>query len=295
MNIGSGCFSCMINQVEKVIGHLQLSPVIEQDIMKEIFSTLSKKNFNVPAPFLARDLHEIINNKTGIEDTFKEEKELGNRNALKLLPLVEELISKSSQRLETALRAAISGNIIDYGAAAGSGEEDVIRKALDNAMKETLPGETLKDFLDDCSKAKDILYIGDNTGEIAFDTFLVKELPALKKTFAVRGKFILNDATMEDALLVSMDSYAEVITSGDNTPGVDISRISSQFARALKSADMIIAKGQGNLETLYNADLYNRIAKGTPVYFLFKVKCKYVAEIVDLPQGTTALLKKTYN
>jgi uncharacterized protein with ATP-grasp and redox domains len=283
----------MIQQVEKVISRLQLSPVEAQDIMKEIFSTLSEKNFNVPAPFLARDLHEIITKKTGIEDTFIEEKELGNRNALKLLPLVEDIISKSPQRLEAALRAAISGNIIDYGAAEGSGEENEIRKALDNAMKETLPGKNINDFLADSSKAEHLLYIGDNTGEIAFDTFLVKELPVSKKTFVVRGNYILNDATMEDALLVSMDSYAKVITTGDNTPGVDMSRISSEFAEALKSADMIIAKGQGNLETLYNADLTDRAAEGTPVYFLFKVKCKYVADIVGLPQGTTALLKKT--
>jgi uncharacterized protein with ATP-grasp and redox domains len=161
------------------------------------------------------------------------------------------------------------------------------------AMNEKLPKDTLQSFIEDSSKAQNILYIGDNTGEIAFDTLLVKELPAPKITFAVRGEYILNDATLEDAKMVSMDSIATVITTGDNTPGVDTSRISQDFSEALKSADMIISKGQGNLETLYDVDLSKWVSSGTAMYFLFKVKCKHVAQIINLPEGTTALIKRT--
>jgi len=293
MNIGSGCYSCMINQVEKVIDKIDIPLDLKQNIMKEVFSTLSENDHNAPAPFIARELHSIINQKTGIADTFKEEKKLGNSNAMKFLPMIQSMIDKSSDKLETALRAAISGNIIDYGAATGSGEKDVIDDAVNIAMNEKLPKNTLQNFINDSKKAREILYIGDNTGEIAFDTFLVKELSPSHITFAVRGKYILNDATLEDAKMVSMNSIATVITTGDNTPGVDMSRASEEFTKALLQCDMIISKGQGNLETLYDADLSKWVTPGTNIYFLFKVKCPHVSKVINLPLGTTALIQRT--
>lgn len=282
----------MLSQAEKTLERIEPDAEKKQNIMKKIFLNLAHQDLNVPAPFIARELHKIISEQTGIKDTFKHEKELGNANAIALKPVVEEIINNSDNRLEASLRAAISGNIIDYGAATGSGEINIIKEALDCAMNEDLAGEKMAVFAKENEKAKNILYIGDNTGEIVFDTFLVRELSAVNKTFVVRGQNILNDATIEDACLVSMDSYAKVISTGDHTPGIDINRMSDDLIGALKNADMIIAKGQGNLETLYDADISPWTAKGTPVYFLFKVKCRHVSSIVGLPMGATAILRK---
>ncbi|WP_242664367.1 ARMT1-like domain-containing protein [Chlorobium sp. N1] len=104
-------------------------------------------------------------------------------------------------------------------------------------------------------KARRILYICDNAGEIVFDRFFVETIarhrPDLAITCTVQQTPIINDAVMADALYAGFDDDATVVvSSGSVYPGTIPEESSETFRELYDGADMIIAKGEGNFETL---------------------------------------------
>ncbi len=125
-----------------------------------------------------------------------------------------------------------------------------------------------------------MLYLTDNAGEIAFDRLVVDELKdfGCRVTVAVKGGPSLNDALMEDAETVGMAETADgVITTGTDAVGISLSESSEEFVEAYEGADVILAKGMANWETLteYRAPC--------PTLFLLRTKCEPVAEAVGAP------------
>ena len=131
-------------------------------------------------------------------------------------------------------------------------------------------------------KAKSIVYLCDNAGEIVLDKLFIKQLPKKIVTAVVRGFPAINDAVMDDADQVGLGDVAKVITNGSRAPGTLISDCSKGFLKTLNSADCIISKGQGNFESLNQTDL--------PIFFLFKVKCESLANVVGKSIGTHMLV-----
>ena len=126
--------------------------------------------------------------------------------------------------------------------------------------------------------AIDILYLGDNTGEIVFDRLLVEQMGRRKTTFVVRGAPVINDATREDAETVGMTKLVPVIDNGSDAPGTILASCSPAFRRRFAAADLIIAKGQGNYETLSDTD-HGRI------WFVLKAKCPVIADHLGCATG----------
>ena len=131
--------------------------------------------------------------------------------------------------------------------------------------------------------AQSILYLADNAGEIAFDRLLVEQIPTERVTVAVRGHPVINDATLHDAQAVGLDRIVEVVENGSDAPGTILKDCSADFRRRFAEADLIIAKGQGNFESLYDAP--------GNLLFLFKVKCSVVAGHVRQPIGMQVLIQ----
>jgi len=215
------------------------------------------------------------------EDPYRESKHKHNQEVLKLYPRLKEVISKADDRLHTALQLASAGNIIDLGIVPTFDIEKTIEEVLSrgfavdhyNQMKERLPS------------AKNILYIGDNAGEIVFDKLLIEELSPLPVTFAVKEGPILNDVTKEDAREVGMDKVARVISTGQQVIGVNLPEASPEFRRLFEEAEIIISKGQGNYETL----------DGTSdrIFFILRAKCNCVARSLGVREGNVVLLRKS--
>jgi uncharacterized protein with ATP-grasp and redox domains len=131
---------------------------------------------------------------------------------------------------------------------------------------------------------KNILYLGDNTGETVFDRILIEELIDIygsKITYVVKESPILNDATMEDAAFAGIDKIARVISSGADSPGIVLRYASDEFNVLFNSAPLIISKGQGNFESLCMEE--------KPIFFLFKIKCDVLADYTKLPLGSIVL------
>ena len=229
---------------------------------------------------MAQRIHRRLREITGVDDPYRKTKDWQNRVAMDLIPTFRAEVESASDPLLMAARLAIAGNVIDMGVNGNLTEADV-RQALKQALTEPFFGEEDR-FRQAIAQAKSILYLADNAGEIAFDRLLVEQLLPERVTFVVRGAPVLNDATLIDARTVGLDQIVEVIDNGSDAPGTLLPDCSQELRDQFATADLIIAKGQGNFETLSN-ELGN-------IFFLFKVKCLVIADLVNQPIGTQMLV-----
>jgi hypothetical protein len=233
-----------------------------------------------PPPALAGELYRETASILGVCDPFGLEKRESNARVLKLLPRLRELVRESSDPLLRALELSIVGNYIDSAVAGDFGWEGRLESEIHDLDMETYA--SLRRAL---QNSGEILIVGDNAGEIGFDTLLVSELQKLgcMVTYAVRGAPVINDATMEDAEEVGMTGLCRVISSGADTPGAVLSRCTPEFVSLLQRSPVVLSKGQGNLEAL------SEEAGG--IYYALKVKCSVVAGQTGLTEGSSALIR----
>lgn len=243
----------------------------KEALIRALLREIADSNFNDPPPINARRTHEILFSFTGEADPFREEKERSTLYAKKLLEqLPQDPDFPALDSFETRVRLAIAGNIIDYGVNAHF-DLDSAKEQIRTALKEDLEEDAVPRLHNAMKKAKNILYITDNCGEAVFDTLLMGEFKE-KIICAVRGRPTLNDVTRAEAIPSGLDQVCtKLIDTGDNTPGIDLKRSSAEFLEAYRKADLILAKGQGNFETLCEE-------KEKCIFFLFRAKCPVVAQ-----------------
>jgi len=292
MKMTLGCVSCSVRQIEHVLEQSALEGAAKMRCMQELLSDLASIDMELSPPAVAAAFHAKIKARLGDDDPYREIKRQSTALALKLYPEMRARVKASPDPLMASLKAAIAGNIIDYGARRGASDGEVF-ESLERVFDEPMDGEFARMFRDDASRARSILYVGDNAGEIVFDRLLLEELGPARVTFAVRGGPIINDATMEDARASGLEGTVRIVTTGTMLPGIDAPASSDEFLNALALADMIILKGQGNLETAIDGELDGLAKKGARMYFLLKVKCDYVASRLGKKLHDIAFLAHT--
>jgi hypothetical protein len=201
--------------------------------------------------------------------------------ALSLLPELKARIETAPDPLALAVRLAIAGNVIDLGANSSVKEFDLCQ-SIQKALAEPLVGD-MDTFRRKVEKARSILYLADNAGEIALDYLLIEQLGPARVTLAVRGAPILNDATRADVRAVGLDLMVQVMDNGSDAPGTVLDDCSEAFLGRFTDADLIVAKGQGNYETLSH--------ESRNLFFLFKAKCPVIAEHAGVPMGAHVLTR----
>jgi uncharacterized protein with ATP-grasp and redox domains len=273
------CIPCIINQSYNAAKlFTNGNKDLQLKIIKEACEEVKKVNSDFTAPLFAKNLQEIVEKNLRIKNPYKKIKEKNLDKAEKFIPYLSALLENSEDRIEWAVRIAAAGNIIDIGANPNFNILDEINKiSSDNIDLSELPN-----FKNDLENSNFILYIGDNYEEALFDKFLLDELKDKRVVFAVRSQPILNDITLIDARNLGIDKICEVIESGSNIAGTNIKECTNEFMELYRNADMIIAKGQGNYETLLNEE--------RPIYFLFKVKCEVISQRCGRPVGKGVLL-----
>lgn len=255
---------------------------IQKEIMQQVLLRCSELDYDATPPQIASWLYEVIFRYTGDKDIYKQTKEWSNEKALELLDKMHSEISRSQCKFETAVRLAIAGNIIDFGAKSHV-SDDMIEEVVSTSLTMPMNTDNIKILQSQVNKANSILYLLDNAGEIVFDRLLLEQLPQGKVTAVVRGRPIINDVTMADAHTAGLTNIVRVIDNGSGAPGTIIDDCSDEFQKEFEKADLIIAKGQGNFETL------NMIKKN--IFFLLKVKCPVVAQNIGLPIGSMVIQK----
>lgn len=276
------CIPCIIRHTVDSARMTTNDQQAQEKILREVLSMVCKMDFNQTPPVMTREVHRLIRELTGVEDQYLEIRNRFNSLALQMYPDLKERIETSADPLETAVRLAVVGNIIDFGANP-TVEHSQIEQAIAQSLTLPLDMEAFRQLRNSAAAAKDILYIGDNSGEIVFDRLLIEQLPYQKITFVVRGSPILNDVVMEDARVVGLTDIVDVIDNGSDAPGTILDICSEQFRRRFDEADLLIAKGQGNYETLTGVE--------KEIFFLLQPKCAVLARHLDCEVGSLVLVK----
>jgi uncharacterized protein with ATP-grasp and redox domains len=232
------------------------------------------------------DLHRIVRQTTGNPDPYHELKKMSNRVALEWLSKAKASVHSNLSFMD-AVSIAAWGNMIDYGAMSTfESPAALIAKAMDTRID---PG-VVAQFEDLVKTSRHVLYLCDNAGEIAFDKLLVSTIQTLgpSVTVAVRGGPVMNDATIDDARDVEMVMLARTITTGAAVCGIVLAESSQEFLKVFDEADLIVSKGQGNLESLV------RINRKPTTVYISKVKCDPIAKRFGCQVGSTMVaIEKT--
>lgn len=267
MKLNPFCLCCILNKQEKLI---RSYPDMEKktEYMKKLMALIANTKETDCAPSLSVDIQKLYSSfwNCPAED-YTEVKKDFNRFMLDIEHTLEEKIRSSADPLEKALLYARIGNYIDFAALSNVNQETALTLLENNS--DSLDQEEYSIFLKELNSAKRLVYITDNCGEIVLDKLAIKILketyPDLDITVLVRGYPVINDATMEDAEEIGLTDLVKVIDNGSNVAGTWIPGINQTARELLENADMIIAKGQGNFETMNDC--------GLNVYYLFLCKC----------------------
>ena len=270
MRIQTGCHGCIKHQLELLSEAIGGDPQRRERILAELKGLMNAAlRDGATPPEMAAQYYRVFERETGIADPFRREKMMSTQLALRMLPALRTAVGSGEGAFEHAVLLAIGGNIIDYGAVPDfslDGVEKKILQVLDFKYDQASMDE-LHHRMDSAAK---IVYILDNCGEAVIDRLLIELYPK-KITIAVRGRAILNDVTREDALASGLD-FVPIVDTGDNTPGVSLPHCSPEFIETLRSADLVIAKGQGNFESM-GEEFYDR-----PTFYLLRTKCAVICE-----------------
>jgi len=183
--------------------------------------------------------------------------------------------------LKSCLVFAARGNAIDFFKDLMTVEED-LAKPVEFAIDKT---EALEKKLE---VAESILYLADNAGEVFFDLPLVWRLENFGSvTYVVKESPIQDDITLADLERFGLaKELPRVITTGTDTPGVDMALASDGFKSEFETADLVLAKGMGYWETLSELPAQDK------VFYLLRAKCHPVANSLRVAMGSyVALLR----
>ncbi len=251
MQIKNECLPCMVKALVKLAEKVTDDKALQEDIITYGIRCMGADPFKASAPYITAQIYEYAKKKSGKTDPYLQEKKVFNLIADKLIQVLDlkKLIIKSHDPLETAVRLAIAGNIIDYSLG-NDVDENSVRLSVEESLSADLFGMDMSEFKRDIENAKRIMIIGDNAGEIVFDKLLVEMLPQEKVVYAVKGGAIVNDATMQDAVSTEMTHLVKVVENGASIQGTILEHCSEAFVKLFADSDLIISKGQANFETL---------------------------------------------
>lgn len=279
MKTSIDCIPCFVRQTLEATRFVSVYPSVHEGVLREILRCLAGLDLDQSPPVVGQMIHRKLRELTGNPDPYRNAKEHHNRLALEMLPELREKVKNSPDPLKTSACLAITGNVVDLGAKHGLTENEVI-SSITRTLSEPfhIDIERLRKAID---RASSILYLADNAGEIVFDRLLIEELPAERVTVAVRGGPVINDATVDDARAAGLNKIVRVIHNGSDAPGTILDDCGLEFQRRFNEADLIIAKGQGNYETLSD--------EKKNIFFLFRIKCGVVASHTGFKIGTNVL------
>ncbi|MCF7803156.1 MAG: ARMT1-like domain-containing protein [Candidatus Marinimicrobia bacterium] len=275
MNIQPECYPCALSQVLEAARRVNLDTDIQYDLLRKTMEHMLKVSSQTTMPEVGQFIHRMVRDYSDAHDPYHREKTEFNTRLLDLLPSIRRKVQDSNAPLRTAIRYAIAGNVIDFAKADAFIDLD---GELERACSNTFAIEDFDHFRERLNSSESLVYLGDNAGEIVMDRLLIETIQSIydiEITYVVRGAPVLNDATVEDSEQVDMSRIVNVISNGTDAPGTLYNQVSAQVRQLLDSADMIVAKGQGNFESLSETPL--------DIFFLFKIKCGAIADRIGAP------------
>jgi len=281
MHVSANCFSCLFQQALNTANHAMADEAQKLLIMQESARYLSQQDVTTITPArLSQPIYAIVSRVTGLRDPFAEIKKKSNALAQSLQNDIRDAIVRSRDPLNRALHAAAAGNIIDAGIIAEM-DMEILHEEIQSALYEPFYVDDLPRLYPLLKRGSSLLYLADNAGEIVFDALAIDRIQRMGVvvTVAVKSGPIINDATLEDAQFAGLPGRCTVIETGAADIGVDWNHATPAFRSAFDSADVVLAKGHGHLETL-NSESHPGL------FFLLKAKCSVVADALQCPTGS---------
>lgn len=280
------CVKCLLSkQLEKCPKDAPLEQKIEY--IQKVLKIVAEAPQSTSAPVLVRGMYDLQKEMFGIYADYTEIKSYFNKMMLGLEDRLWMEINNAEDSLKRAIQYAMIGNYIDF-AALKNVDEGALLGFLEKASEENVDEKELESLRKEIGTGKEMVYLLDNCGEIVIDKLfmrLIKQMnPRIHITAMVRGGQVMNDATREDAAETKIDKIADVIDSGSNIAGISLEDIKEEAKEILDNADLIIAKGQGNFETLHQC--------GKNIYYVFMCKCAMFMNRFSLPQFTGVLVNE---
>lgn len=269
------CFFCFTRAFEKLLAKEDISSDAKNSFTKDMISMYQKNRDDLNSPEFARELHSLLRIYTLNSDPYKSEKKKYNDLALSLLPDLERIVIQSENPFITALRLSIAGNIIDFAA----NDNFNLQETLERVLRSGFAIDNSESLMKAVEGADSVLFLGDNAGEIVFDKLFIKTINHPSLIYVVRGAPVINDATLDDAEYVGMAEVAKVISNGYDAPSTIVRKSSDEFKHLFNKADLIISKGQGNLEGLLHLN-------DKRIFFLLMVKCNVMAEFLKVEKDS---------
>jgi len=273
------CVPCLLRQAQEAIALSAMDAASAAESLRSVLRFMARADWNQSPPALVQQMHRRIRRLTGNPDPYAAVKQWLNERAAALYPEWHRRFQEAHPPFEAAVRLAIVGNLLDVGAKTQL-NDDMMLAAFEEALTQPLLG-SVAEFSEAIRPARHILFLADNAGEIVFDRDLLAQLPLGNFTVAVRGAPVLNDATVADAEWAGLAEFCEIIPNGSDAPGTLLADCSPEFRARFAAADLVIAKGQGNYESLAGAN--------QEIFFLLKVKCPVLAESLGHPNGSLVL------
>ena len=278
MTIDKECVGCIINQSARVAKAINASDNLAHKMTSSVELMSKDFSFDDNPPEIASYVYEELAKIANKVDLYDEVKEISTQKAKSFIPLLKNKLQSSSNKLMTATKIAVAGNVIDLAAQVEFDLEEELNKIFDTDFAHN-DFDMLKEKL---TASKKVLVIGDNVGEHVFDYIFIQTLqelfPHVDFSYMVRGNPIINDVTIKEAKEAGFDELCELVDSGVNTPGFVYSRANSYSQKLFDTADLVISKGMGNYECLTPSH-----RKG--ICFLLKVKCSVVASSLSKEIG----------
>ena len=265
------CIYCLLNKYLKNLPH-NLSSDEKLKYMQGILKIISEADISLSAPELVEQINEYME-RFGKTTDYTKIKNYFNNLLLSFEKDIEAKVNSSENPLKTAVKYAMVGNFIDFGAME-SVDEARLKERLNSVETIEIDDSQFRRFESEIKNFETIVYLTDNCGEIVLDKLLIKQILKINSNarinVIVRGGPVLNDCTMDDAIGVGLDKLVATIGNGTAIAGTVIEKISPEARVIIDNADLIISKGQGNFETLHHC--------GKNIYYLFLCKCKLFAE-----------------
>ncbi|MCL2032295.1 MAG: ARMT1-like domain-containing protein [Methanomassiliicoccaceae archaeon] len=232
---------------------------------------------------MATHVHRSSYDALGVRDPYHDLKLRADETAARYAERVREFIGASDDKFRAAVKIAILGNIMDFGAGLAIDSPEEFDGVFESLLEMELAIDDTERMTDILRSGCSVVYFFDNCGESILDVPLIEQIRSMgnRVVGVVRGEPILNDVTMEDALRTGLDEHLDrILTTGGFAIGVDMRNISNELKEEMETAGLIIAKGMANFESLGEEDI------GTPVAYLLKAKCAPVASEFGVKAGS---------
>lgn len=272
------CKRCFQRQALQSAQRIGLDARATDALLDAVHQRLDATPAGETPPITASDIHALIRQQSGNPDPYRAAKQEATAHALSLYPKLQQLVADSPDPLETALRLAIAGNIIDLGVS----EQYDLEASIERVLVTEPAINHLPQLRQALASATQILFLADNAGETVMDRLLIEQLP-LPVTYVVKGGPAVNDATREDAISAGLGEVCELIDHGAATLGTLLDRCSDAFTQRFYAAELIIAKGMANYESL------NDSRPG--IFFLLQAKCAVVAADLGVEEKSLIILQ----